>query len=128
MSMSTAEKKLFVIFCYYVVLGATVVLALYKIGASNQLQYQFALQQYFLCSRSGASSDCKQYKDNVEALTSLELSMAAYILMGLFPALNLFYATNTQYLFSYFGLREKGPMETKPSQQTIDITVADDVQ
>lgn len=123
--MSVAERKLFLIFCYYVLLGTMVVLALYKIAANDQLQYEFALQQYFLCSKSGASSDCKQYKDKVEALTTLELSMAAYVMMGLFPAVSLFYAIHVERLLTYCGLLRERQIEMKPSQQTIVVTVTD---
>lgn len=114
---------MFVNFCYYIVLGLTVVLALYKLGASDQLEYKFILEQYLLCSSSGKSNDCKEYKDRIEALTTVELSMAAYIFLGLYPAVNLFYAVQVKKMFPSIPMSKRHEQHVIQSQQTI-TTVA----
>ena len=124
--MSTAERKIFVTFCYYILFGVVVILALFEIGASNQEQVKVIFAQYLLCSESG-NSNCQEYKDRIEASIKSELAMAAYILLGLFPAVNLFYVTDIKRLLLYMRSPRMRQLEGKLSRQTITTVVTHDL-
>ena len=70
-------------------------------SAKNVEQYASELGQYFLCSEAGVSHNCQNYKDMAEALMPLELAIMAYILLGLFPAVNLMYTIRIRSIIFY---------------------------
>ena len=94
-ALTNCERKLFIAFSYYVVFG-TMTLAAFCLSARNVEQYASELGWYFSCSEVGIGHNCKQYKDNAESNTPLELAITAYILLGLFPAVNLMYTISTR--------------------------------
>lgn len=89
--LTSSEKKLFIILCYYVVFG-TISLTAFSMSARNVEAYAAELGQYFLCTATRTTEDCQHYQDVAETHTPLELAMTAYLLLGLFPAVNLMYA------------------------------------
>ena len=102
------------------------ILALTDLVKNATAQYEFVFGKYILCSMSGVSSNCQQYKDKIETLTKIELSIAAYILLGLFPAVNLFYAIHAQRLLVCLRSSGAHKLESNPSKQTI-VTVTSDL-
>ena len=102
--MRTAERRILIIFCYYVLLGVIALTAFtYSIVNSNTLLDEY--KKYFLCESKGIDSnnpegcDRSGFENNkIPALTIL-----SYILLGIFPAVNLIYAVNATELKQFCG-------------------------
>ena len=93
--IGTAERKILIGFCYYV-LAAIISLIAFTISTRNGDQYANEVLKYFLCERSNPSEPCS--RDGYEALSYPVLTSLSYILLGLFPVINLTYVINFQEL------------------------------
>ena len=95
--IGTAERKLLIVFCYYVLL-ASVSLMAFTISTRNLTRLSQLVGEYFSCEINGhdASNPCS--RSEFEALSNAGLAGSAYILLGLFPIVNLLYAVNIQEL------------------------------
>ena len=93
--MSTAEKKLLIVFCYYVLVG-TINLINFSLSTSRETRKAEAIAQHFACEATGyVPGNCdralfQQYDDY------WWLSCIAYILLGFVPTVNLVFAINFQ--------------------------------
>lgn len=97
-----AERKILVVFLYYITLGA-VALTAFTLATKYLSQNITATLQYFDCERSGYNSTC-----NLDITQFPSVTVAAYVLLGLFPAINLVFALNIRDLKSVLkGLRSK---------------------
>ena len=88
--LSSAEFKLFVVFVYYLFSGA-LQLTTFSISIRNIAHNVSAITTYINCQRSGKNSSC-----------SLELkhtfwSLFAFIVLLLFPVINLFFVLKLSY-------------------------------
>ena len=92
----TAEKKLLVVFCYYVIL-ATVALTAFTLSTRNSSSIIKGIQKYFLCEQGGHNSSSPCSRD-FERHSNPSVTTLAYVLLGLFPAVNLIYAVNMKEL------------------------------
>ena len=90
-----AEKKILVILCYYVILGA-VALTTFTITIGSVERLTNELEQYFLCEAVGPEDPCD--RSEFEKLTHPELIGLSYVLLGLLPAVNLFFVINVNEL------------------------------
>ena len=90
--LGAAEKKLLVVFCYYVVL-ASVALTSFTLSIRNLPSFLRKLQTYFLCEQRGhdPSNPCSRvFQEQSYPL----LATASFILLGMFPVVNMLYAVN----------------------------------
>ena len=92
----TAEKKLLVVFCYYVLLSSEALMA-FTLSTKNASQHIRNIQLYFLCEQGGYNSSNPCSRDYL-ANSYPSVTALSYILLGLFPVVNLIYATNFQEL------------------------------
>lgn len=95
--IGTAERKLLIVFCYYVLL-ASVSLTAFTISTRNLAHFAELLGDYFSCEIGGHNSSNPCSRSEFEALSNAGLAGSAYILLGLFPIVNLLYAVNVQEL------------------------------
>lgn len=93
--LSTAEKKLFIVFCYYVVLGV-IALTTFTLATRNEERLLDEIRDHFLCEAPGTGADCPTTE--FKALSFPWLNAISYILLGLFPAINLIFAVNIKEL------------------------------
>lgn len=93
MTMRRAEKKLFVILCYYVIL-ASVALAAFSINASKSQLFVQKVFQYFACEAGGNMQICDNERKAFESLIYPGINMVTYILLGALPSVNLTYIVN----------------------------------
>lgn len=93
--LSAAEKKIILIFLYYIVLASTDLTA-FTIGISFVEQYRSAINDHFICEsvRTNLTATCPE--DFHSFRTAESLSIITYCLLGLFPIVNLLFAVNVQ--------------------------------
>lgn len=108
-STSTAERKILISLCYYLVtvVGNTMASALIAGGADN---YEAALQDYFACealqaqdSAPGSSCDRSGYLKFTYPLTRAIFFMLA----ELYPVVNLLYVVDVTEIMQFFGHRSQ---------------------
>ena len=93
--VGTAERKLLIIFCYYVVLGV-IALTTFTVTTRNVELFTEELGQYFLCEAVGPEDPCD--RSGFEELTHPELVAVSYVLLGIFPVFNVVFAVNVNEL------------------------------
>ena len=87
-----AEAKIFVIMCYYIVMGS-VTLCAYSYFLVTADETTEAFQTYFLCQSVPGSSDCGD--PPLAPLRAFNaLASAAYFIQGLFPAIVLIFVVS----------------------------------
>ena len=102
MKIGPAERKILLVFLYYVTLGA-VALTSFTLATKFASQNIAATLQYFDCEKSGRNSTC-----DLDIKQFPMVTLTAYVLLGLFPAINLVFVVNTKDLKSTFKkLRSK---------------------
>ena len=102
MKIGPAERKILLVFLYYVTLGA-VALTSFTLATKYASQNIAATLQYFDCEKSGRNSTC-----DLDIKQFPMVTLTAYVLLGLFPAINLVFVVNTKDLKSTFKkLRSK---------------------
>ena len=101
--ISMAERKILIIFCYYVLL---VVIALIAFSATtrNGVQFAAALADYWLCELTGVDPEnpCDELRASLQRLSFPVLTSFAYILLGIIPAVHLVFAVNISELKQKF--------------------------
>ena len=103
LKIGTAERKMLIIFCYYVLL-ATISLTAFTVTTRNAGQFAAAVADYWRCELTGVNSEnpCDELRGSFRELTYPELTSFSYILMGIFPAVNLVFAVNISELKQKF--------------------------
>ena len=91
--LSTAEKKLLILLCYYI---AVVLLSLvaWTIEIRNRYRLSAALVGYFECEANGIQSGVSCNRGEFEQYSITELFAIGYILLSSLPAVNLIFAIN----------------------------------
>ena len=95
--IDTAEKKILIIFCYYVILGV-ITLTTFTLATKNGQRFGEEITLYFTCESLGAEMNCDSQRSAYQALLNPALNCLSYILLGIFPAINLLFAVNTEEL------------------------------
>ena len=102
-----AERKILLVFLYYISLGA-VALTSFTLATKYLSHNVAATLQYFDCEKSGRNSTCDLVVKQFPMVT-----LTSYVLLGLFPTINLVFAVNIRELKSIFKkLRSKVLMKT----------------
>lgn len=100
LKIGTAERKLLIVFCYYVLL-AVIALTAFTFSIKNLTQSVKFILEHFDCERDGHNTSNPCSRSDFEALNNAALTSFSYILLGLFPIVNLVYAVNIQELKVY---------------------------
>ena len=100
MKIGAAERKLLIVFCYYVLL-AVISLSAFTLATKNLPKTVRLFAEYFNCERNGHNTSDPCSRLEFERLNNATLASFAYILLGLFPIVNLIYAVNIQELKVY---------------------------
>ena len=90
--IGTAERKILLVFLYYITLGA-VALTSFTLATKYLSHNVAATLQYFDCEKSGRNSTCDLVVKQFPMVT-----LTSYVLLGLFPAINLVFAVNIKEL------------------------------
>ena len=103
--IGTAEKKLFLVFIFYI-FQASISLTVFTIGTRNSELFANALQEYFMCEFKGhdPSDPCTH---NGTGQVSTPLNVLSIILLGLYPVVQLVFALNISELKELYGSRKK---------------------
>lgn len=86
--ISTAERKILIVFLYFVLLGA-VSLTSFSISRREVESFIRNISLYFICERNGANPSCD--RGSFENKAYPELASLTHALLSLFPAINLIY-------------------------------------
>jgi len=102
--VGAAERKILIIFCYYVLLGV-IALTSFTVFTRNGALFGDAVADYWQCEITGVDPEnsCDRLKDSFEALTYPGLTSVSYILLGIFPAVNLIFAVNIKEIKQKFN-------------------------
>lgn len=95
--IGTAERKLLIVFIYYVLLAA-IALTTFTISTRDSGVLAEKVFSYFKCEQNGHNSSSPCSRSEFGATKSAGLTTVSYILLGLFPVVNLIYAVNIQEL------------------------------
>ena len=99
--IGTAERKVLIVFVYYVVL-AVVALTAFTLIARDKDKFFNEIIRYFACESKGPDEPCPR---NYIQLPHSILSSLSYILLGLFPMVNFIFVISVQGLREYLQRR-----------------------
>ena len=88
--MGSADKKIFIVFCYYVLIGV-IVLAAFVLNSKTSTDFISSLAIYFACERE-TPRKCESYRNDLFKFTYSGVSDASYVILALYPLVNLVYA------------------------------------
>lgn len=121
--IGTAERKLLIVFCYYVLLAA-IALTTFTLSIKDTSEITEHLINYFSCERDGHNSSNPCSRSELEALNNPTLTTLSYVLLGLFPVVNLVYAVNIDELKVYLQcLRKKSKFSNSNDFSTASSAV-----
>ena len=95
--IGTAERKLLIVFVYYVVL-AVIALTTFTLTSQDRERFTSALLYYFECESKGVDPNNPCDPNIYMKLEHVALGSLSYILLGLFPMVNLIFVISVQYL------------------------------
>ena len=101
--IGTAERKLLIIFCYYVLLN-TIALTTFTVTTRNVGQFAAAVVDYWCCELTGVNSEnpCDELRASFRELANPVIATFSYVLLGIFPAVNLVFVVNLSELKQKF--------------------------
>lgn len=91
--LSTAEKKLLVVFVYYLILGYVGVIG-FTYSISSQEVVGHYIQETLMCESLRVDPNFECPKQYLEARISTTFALFTYILLGAYPLINLVFAIN----------------------------------
>ena len=100
--MGPAEKKILIIFCYYVLLSVIAIIA-FTLATRNVERFSSEIAKYFVCETDGHDSSQPCNRDIFENLTFPGITTISYVLLGISPAVNLLFAANIQEIKEIFS-------------------------
>ncbi|KAL5491673.1 hypothetical protein EMCRGX_G017005 [Ephydatia muelleri] len=109
----SADKKVFIVFCYYVILGVVSLVA-FELNSKTSTQFISSLATYFACERE-TPGKCESYRKIAINFTYPGISDAMYIILALYPLVNLVYA------FDFHGFKYACSSFLQPSQVSSPI-------
>ena len=104
--IGTAERKILISFSYYVLL-AVVALTSFTIATRNSEPFAEQLSHYFVCEGKGNDPNNPCDRNTFLQLAIPWLSVIAFILIFLLPAINLVYVLNIKELKEKFTVMKK---------------------
>ena len=99
--IGSAERKLLIILCYYVLL-VVISLTGFTVSLRSSGLYISALLQYMHCEATGVDPENPCNRAPFEEQTYPALTTLAYVLLWIFPAVNLIFAINISELKEKF--------------------------
>ena len=84
--------RILIVFCYYGILGIGALTA-FNVTSHKLQEFSNALDAYFLCERGGIGNSCD--RSGFESLTNPTLVTIGFILIGIYPAINLVYVIHS---------------------------------
>ena len=100
--IDTAERKILIIFCYYVLLGV-IALITFTLATRDNGRLLEEITGYFRCEFTGIDAQNPCDRSRYQALLNPELNCISYILLGIFPVVNLVFAVNVEELKQWCG-------------------------
>ena len=88
-----AERKILIILCYYVLL-AMVALTGVSVPLRKAERLANAITEYWQCETAGVDPFCNRLRASFEKQTNPRIITLAYVLLWIFPAVNLIFAVN----------------------------------
>ena len=93
----TAEKKLLIVFCYYVVLTVFALTA-FTMFTRNAPRLVSSIQRYFICERRGHDPNNPCSRSGIADGNNHFMDTLSFLLVAFFPVVNLVYAVNVREL------------------------------
>ena len=95
----TAERKILIVFIYYVLLAAISLVA-FSLSIKSIDQFIAEVLKYFKCESRGVDPDnhCDKYINSYLKHRQVALISMSHILLGLYPVVNLVYVVNIREL------------------------------
>ena len=112
--ISTAERKLLIVFCYYVLL-AVISLSSFTTSTRNIPERTRTALSYFSCEQGGHDPEAPCSRAEMESKNNSVVGTLTFVVMGLFPVVNLVYAVNIQELKEYCRSKKKPVSSEIPS-------------
>ena len=102
------EVKVFILLCYYVVLGVVVVTSYTSTaGDATVNSFSVELARYFLCEITGVTPGKVCSRQGFEPFINPAFSIAGYMLAGLYPLVNLIFAINLSDLWRCMHIQKQ---------------------
>ena len=103
LTISTAERKLLMVFCYYVLLDVLALMA-FTITTRNIEQFEAAVTNYWQCELTGVDPEnsCDALIASYREFSNPVLASFAFVILGSSPAVNLIFAVNINELKQKF--------------------------
>ena len=101
LQISTSERKILIVLCYYILLSV-VALTGVTIPLRNSELLANALTEYWQCETAGVDSLCNRLRASFEEQTNPGIITVSYVLLWIFPAVNLIFAVNISELKQKF--------------------------
>ena len=94
LKLTTAEKKLILVFAYYIVFGV-LALVLFSVTFRDLDEFRDSVTDYFVCEAFGEDPDNPCPRD-YEDFRHRDLESAVYLLMGFIPVVSLVFIINIE--------------------------------
>ena len=114
LQISTSERKILIVLCYYILLSV-VALTGVTIPLRNSELLANALTEYWQCETAGVDPLCNRLRASFEEQTNPGIITVSYVLLWIFPAVNLIFAVNISELKQKFKTWRE---QAVPSQST----------
>ena len=118
--MGTAERKILIVFVYYVFLSSLALFTFSQV-TRDDVAFAVALQRYFECESKGVDPDNPCDKSGYESfIVNTALSSISFISLGLYPLVNLVFVIDVQEFKQW--LKKRFPRLTKTSQKNFILS------
>ena len=94
-TIGTAERKILIVLLYYITLGVFTFTS-FTLFTKHIDQNAIATIEYFECEKSGRNNTC-----SYDVQQTPYVSFITFLLIGLFPGINLVFAVNVQELKAF---------------------------
>ena len=113
----TAEKKLIVVFCYYIILS-TISMTAFTLATRNASTVVKNIGLYFLCEQGGHDPDNPCMDDYIQQTYPFLITLS-FVLLGLFPVVNLIYVIDFKELKEFMEkIKKKKPYYSSDTPST----------
>lgn len=112
-AIGTAERKILFALCYYLVLSVFA-LTSFTLGTRNGGTFAEQLFNHFACERNGQDPENPNLCDrnDFRQLSNPEVTAVVFILLSLFPVVNLVYALNVMELMEKCNMCRRSRAKT----------------
>ena len=111
--IGTAERKILIVFVYYILLAVFAVLG-FSLATRDAKRVTSGVIRYFECERKGVDPDNPCDTSGYENITNMYISLLSYILIGMYPLINFIYVIDVRELKQH--LRDRFPSLFKGSE------------